>query len=181
VGIGLDRTLTFLPGVRSLSVSIPVVNDTLVLLGARDTAVLTILDNDAGGVVQFSAAAFGATEWAILPCTATQRVSRTGGAAGDVTVDFVALDGSATAGVDYIATSGTGTFAAGRTSQPILVLLQIDVGAQPPKPSRSSSATHWRRHPAGAPRCGSPTRSSGPSSSRAGAPMRACRVARGCS
>jgi hypothetical protein len=128
-------------------VTVPIINDTLdepnetvalqltnpqdgATLGARDTAVLTIVDNDTGGVVQFSAAVFGATECAAPPCNATLTVSRTGGAASGVTVDFATADGTALAGADYVATSGTVTFAAGQTSRPITVPLLTDAGAE---------------------------------------------------
>jgi hypothetical protein len=80
--------------------------------------------------VQFSTAVFSATECAALPCNATLTVSRTGGAASGVTVDFVTADGTAIAGTDYATTSGTVTFGAGQTSQPIRIPLQTDVGAE---------------------------------------------------
>ena len=42
-----------------------------------------------------------------------------------------AANGTAAAGVDYVATSGTVTFDAGQTSRPITVGLLTDVGANP--------------------------------------------------
>jgi hypothetical protein len=103
-------------------------------LGPRDTAVHTIVDNDTGGVVQFSAAIFSATECVAAPCNATLTVSRTGGAASGVTVDLVTADGTAIAGVDYVETSGTVTFAANQASRFITVPLLTDVGAQQADP-----------------------------------------------
>ena len=47
-------------------------------------------------------------------------------AAGDVTVDYDTADGSATAGADYTAASGTLTFAAGETSMTVSVALLHD-------------------------------------------------------
>jgi hypothetical protein len=103
------------------------------LVTGRDTATLLILDDDVGGVVQFSMTTFNATECAALPCNAVLTVSRAGGAASGVTVDFATADGTATSAADYVATTGTITFAAGQTSQAIRIPLQIDVGAQPVK------------------------------------------------
>jgi hypothetical protein len=145
-------TLTFAPGgtattVRTRTFTVPILQDKVVevtesvnlalsgptgaqLVVGRDSATLLILDEDMGGVVEFSAAVFSATECAALPCDATLTVSRTGGAAGDATVDFVTADGTATAGTDYVATSGTVTFAAGQTSRPITIPLLIDMGAE---------------------------------------------------
>jgi hypothetical protein len=60
-------------------------------------------------------------------------VTRTGGGASGVTVDFTTLDGTATAAADYVTTSGTLTFLAGQTSQPITVPLRIETGAQATK------------------------------------------------
>jgi hypothetical protein len=115
----------------NLALSGPVAGATVV--PGRGIATLLILDDDVGGVLQFSAATFNATECAALPCNAVLTVSRTGGAASGVTVDFATADGTATSAADYVATTGTITFAAGQTSQVIRIPLQIDVGAQPVK------------------------------------------------
>ena len=50
-----------------------------------------------------------------------------------MTVDFATADGTATAGADYVTTSGTVTFAAGQASQTIRIPLVIEPGAQAPK------------------------------------------------
>jgi hypothetical protein len=50
------------------------------LVVGRDSATLLILDDDMGGVVEFSAAVFSATECAALPCSATLTVSARSGA-----------------------------------------------------------------------------------------------------
>jgi hypothetical protein len=65
--------------------------------------------------LQFSAAAFGGVTDSGGSVDIT--VNRTGGAAGTVTVNYATSDGSATAGKDYAATSGTLTFNAGETSK----------------------------------------------------------------
>ena len=51
-------------------------------------------------------------------------------AAGDVTVDYATSDGTATAGADYTAASGTLTFAAGETEKTVSVALLHDGSAE---------------------------------------------------
>ncbi len=130
-------TLTFAPGQTSRTFSVPILNDTAMdgprtvalalsgagggaLLGARDTAVLTITDNDAAGSVQFSASAYSVGE---AGGTATVTVTRTGGSASGVTVQYATSDGTAHAGVDYAAAAGTLTFGAGETSRTFQVTI----------------------------------------------------------
>src|SRR5262249_40064469 len=57
------------------------------------------------------------------PGTAVIQVVRTGNTAGTVSVAFASADGTAVAGIDYVATSGTLSFAPGITTQAINVLL----------------------------------------------------------
>jgi hypothetical protein len=143
--------LTFGPGVAALNITVQTCSNTIddgdrtftvtlsapssgTAVGLRSTATVTIRDNDVGGTLQFSAAVFNATECAALPCNATLTVSRTGGAASGVTVDFTTADGTATAVSDYVAaTPGTIVFAAGQVSQVIRIPLQIEPGVQPIK------------------------------------------------
>jgi hypothetical protein len=134
------RTLTFGPNVAAQTVTIPIINDTLreasetvmlqltnpsggVSLGARDTAVLTITDNDVAGAVQFGQALYTVSETA---ATAAITISRTGGTASAVTVDFTTSDGTALAGTDYVLGTTTVTFAASQTMQTVLVTLLAD-------------------------------------------------------
>lgn len=70
------------------------------------------------GALQFSAANYS-TDEDVGDIMIT--VSRSGGTAGDVTVDYNTSDGSATAGDDYAATAGTLTFLDGETSQTFAV------------------------------------------------------------
>jgi subtilisin family serine protease len=127
---GADGTLTFLPGQTSKTIVIPIVNDTVnetpetftvtlsnpngggAILGTPTTTTVTITDNDPAGVVQFSQASYTVGEGG----TATITVTRTGGTAGSVTVDYATSDGSATKPGDYTASTGTLTFAAGATT-----------------------------------------------------------------
>ena len=132
-------TLTFEPGRMTRTVSIPILNDDVsesnesfqVLLsnltgfqaglGVPATSTVFILDNDTG--IQFS--------------TTRSSVSETVGVAaimvlrGDdlnvaVTVDYATSDGTATAGADYTARTGTLHFAAGETTQTILIPILDD-------------------------------------------------------
>ncbi len=134
------RTITFAATVTTQTVAIPILNDTVrdgnetvmlqltnpgggVSLGARDTAVLTITDNDVAGVVQFSQALYTASEPAP---TATITLSRTGGTASGVTVDFTTTDGTAVAGADYVPGNTTVTFGANQTTQTVIITLAPD-------------------------------------------------------
>ncbi len=82
------------------------------LLGSQNTAVLTVNDDDAPGVIQFSGASYTVGE---ARRRAIIKVTRTGGSASGAGVTYATSDGTATAGSDYTATSGTLTFAANQT------------------------------------------------------------------
>jgi subtilisin family serine protease len=88
------------------------------LLGSQSTAILTVTDNDAPGVIQFGAASYTVGE---AGRRATITVTRTGGSASGAGVTYATSDGTATAGSDYTATSGTLTFAANQTSKTFIV------------------------------------------------------------
>jgi large repetitive protein len=138
-------TLTFAAGVRTRTFTVKTLQDTLtegaetVLLrlgsasagtglGVQPTAVLTITDNDAGGRIAFGSASHVVAE---NRGTYLVPVTRTGGAAGPVTVDYTVTGGTATGGgVDYTLTAGTLTFAAGQTSATIPVVIADDVLAE---------------------------------------------------
>ena len=93
-------------------------------LGSPATAVVTITEDDLAGQVQFSTATAQAPENGGV---ATITVTRTGGAASGVTVDYAAAaGGSATAGVDFSLAAGTLTFGAGETSKTFAVTLDDD-------------------------------------------------------
>jgi hypothetical protein len=61
----------------------------------------------------------------------TITVSRTGGTASGVTVDYATGGGTATAGVDYTGNSGTLTFASGQTSRTFTVTILPDALDEP--------------------------------------------------
>ena len=87
-----------------------------VTLGPLTTATLTISDN--AGTFAFTAAAYTVLEDAT---NAVLTVVRTSGAAGTVFVDYQTLDGTAIAGSDYVAASGTLVFAPGVLASFIVV------------------------------------------------------------
>jgi plastocyanin len=79
-------------------------------LGSPSSATLTIVDNDSAGspgTLSFSAPSYSAGEAA---GGATVTVRRTGGSSGAVSVHYATSDGSAVAGSDYTAASGTINF-----------------------------------------------------------------------
>jgi hypothetical protein len=85
-------------------------------LGAPATATLTIVDNDSAptpGTLQFSAATYSVNEGA---GQATITVTRAGGSSGALSVSYGTTNGSAVAGSDYTAASGTLSWAASDTA-----------------------------------------------------------------
>jgi hypothetical protein len=125
-------TLTFPAGVTSQTFQIPILNPatpdpeddetvtvklsnpgTKLLLGSPSTATLTIVDDDPAGALDFKNLSYSASETGGL---ATVTVERVGGSGGDVSVDYTTSDGTATAGSDYTATSGTLTWNSGDAS-----------------------------------------------------------------
>jgi glucose/arabinose dehydrogenase len=135
-------TLNFANGETTKTFSIAILNDTLIegnetinltlsnptggaTLGSPNTAVLTIQDDDVAhpGTLQFSNATYAITENGGL---ATITVTRTGGSDGSVTVNYATSNGSATAGADYTAASGTLTFANGEITKTFTVAIIND-------------------------------------------------------
>jgi uncharacterized repeat protein (TIGR01451 family) len=129
-------TLTFGPGVTSQTFAVPIIDDTLfegnetftvtisnpgggAALGATTSATVTVIDNDAAptlainNVTQAEGNA-GTTNFVFT-------VTLTGSTALTTNVNYATADGTATAGSDYTATSGTLTFAPGVTTQTISV------------------------------------------------------------
>jgi hypothetical protein len=109
----LDNLLV--DGPRTFGVALTNVSATATL-GTPASATVTITDNEVGGSIQFSAGAFSVAELVGASTSAAVVVTRKGGTAGGVLVDFATADGTARAGQQYTATSGTLTFHAGNTS-----------------------------------------------------------------
>jgi hypothetical protein len=104
-------------GARSFTFQLTGISPAGGVIGAPASATVTIGDNDQGGTVQFSAAAYTVTEPASGDTSAVITVARTLGTAGGVLVDFATADGTARAGHNYVATSGTLTFDSTNTSK----------------------------------------------------------------
>ncbi|MBI2987507.1 MAG: hypothetical protein HYY45_12150 [Deltaproteobacteria bacterium] len=90
-------------------------------LATPDTAVLTILNDDV--VFHFSQGAYVVREGDGI---ATIEVTRIGDTANDVSVDYATSDDTATAGSDYVPTSGTLTFTASDTTKSFEVTILND-------------------------------------------------------
>ena len=79
---------------------------------------------DSAGTVQFGSPVYAVKKYggfALIP------VVRTGGSVGTVTVDYTTLDGTAIAGTNYVATSGTVDLHQ-RPDRPVLRVPIIDNG-----------------------------------------------------
>ena len=83
----------------------------------------TIINDDSAGKLQFSSQTFTVTEDA---GSAVITVNRVDGATGTVTVNAATSNGTATAGSDYTATSGTLTFSQGETSKTFFIPIAND-------------------------------------------------------
>jgi Calx-beta domain len=139
-------TLTFTPGQSSKTILVPIVKDTRVetpetillqlenptdeaMLGTPPTAVLTIVDNDKGGVLRWSSGASSVKESADQ---VVLTVRRSGGSASDVSVDYTIAGVTATAGADFSGPlTGTLQFGAGVSSQKLTIPVAADGEAEP--------------------------------------------------
>ena len=130
--------------VADKTITIPIVDDTLTegsesftvnlsgpgggaTLGTPSSATVTIQDNDVAGTFAFSSATYSVGEAA---GTATITVNRTIGTSGTATVDYATSNGTATAGSDYTATSGTLTFIDGVDTQTFTVPIINDTDVE---------------------------------------------------
>jgi glucose/arabinose dehydrogenase len=128
-------TLTFADGETSKTFAIPIINDTIAegtesfsaalvsatgaSLGTKRTTPITILDDDDAA----SSFAFGQSAYEIKEngTQATITVQRSGSTTTAATVQYATSNGTATAGSDYTATTGTLSFTAGETSKTFVV------------------------------------------------------------
>jgi CSLREA domain-containing protein len=128
-----SNTLTFAPGETSKTVNVSVIGDTLVepnetfnfnLSNATNATIAdgqgigTITNDDLGGAIQFSASTINITE---NSPTVLLTVTRNGGAASGISVDYATANGTAVAGQDYAASSGSLNFGANETSKTFTV------------------------------------------------------------
>jgi hypothetical protein len=100
---------------------------------AGGPATLTIRDDDVAvdGVLQFSAAAYPQIETNAGTTTVTVTVTCSAGSTGTTSVTWTSSDGSATAGSDYVAGTGTLTFAPGETAKTFTVTILGDTTPEP--------------------------------------------------
>jgi uncharacterized repeat protein (TIGR01451 family) len=138
----VSGTLTFAPGVTSQTVTVPVVgelvkepeetfflrmaNPTNALLGDPE-GVGTIVDNDG---ILISVADLTVREGA-TNSTAAFKLTLSKSFNQSIAVSYQTVDGTATAGADYQAASGTVTFAAGTTTQTVNVTVLPDILEEP--------------------------------------------------
>lgn len=139
-----NGTLLFNPGETSKSVGVAIINDLLdeadetinlalsnpsnAYLGTPSSAIVTIVDNDEAPKVQWSTAGFTVNEnggAATLTAVLSAPSSKT------ITVGYTTQNGTASAGSDYTATSGTLTFAPGENSKTLAVALLDDTVDEP--------------------------------------------------
>ncbi|MFL7790658.1 MAG: Calx-beta domain-containing protein [Anaerolineae bacterium] len=137
--VSASGTLTFTPGVTIQTFSVAIINDpfdedneTAILtlssahgatLDGANPATLTILDNDDPPTVDFGSAAYSITE---NEGTLTMNVTLDSPSGRTITVTYTTSDGTATAGEDYVAISGTLVFTPGITNQTITITIISD-------------------------------------------------------
>jgi hypothetical protein len=135
-----DGTVTFPPGSTTQTIAIPTTGDTLYegaetivlqlvdpsvgTLATPDVTTVTVTDDDIPGTIQFGATAYRIAENAGL---ATVRITRTGtNLASEVTAQFTTINGTATAGADYVNATRMLTFAAGETFKDVTIQILDD-------------------------------------------------------
>jgi hypothetical protein len=135
-------TLTFAPGQTTRTLTVPTNANTLAAgsrtlllsltnpvggatFGRQSTTLVTILDRDKAGTIEFGASAYSAYEgnaYALI------RMTRTGGAGSGASVVFTASGGSATPGVNYTEVLAEPVvFGPGQTSRNVTVPLFDDI------------------------------------------------------
>ena len=130
--------LTFAVGVTTRTFAVRILDDSLVetpetvllnlsgltgvgFIGSQSNAVLTITDNDVS--LEFASANYVVQE---SGPNAIISVLRTGDTNGTVSVNYGTSDGSATAGADYVAQTGTLTFGPGETNKSFSITILQD-------------------------------------------------------
>jgi Calx-beta domain-containing protein len=129
--VASSGTLAFPVGTTTRTVSVPVNGDTTVepnedfFVNLQNPVNASIADgqgqgvilNDDGVTIVINDVTVAEGDTGTVNATFSVDLSEV--AATDVTVDFATADGTATAGVDYVATSGSLLFPAGTTTQPV--------------------------------------------------------------
>ena len=147
---GLDYTATsgmlvFTNGIATNTFTVPIINNSLVMgdrtftvslssptppgqLLPPSTQTVTIIDNNAG--LSFSSPTYTVLKTGVA---ATITVLRTDNTNAVSSVNFATINGTAVAGLDYIATNGTFVFTNGQTSQTFSVTVINNTVVQPDK------------------------------------------------
>ncbi|HKG45453.1 MAG TPA: Calx-beta domain-containing protein, partial [Pyrinomonadaceae bacterium] len=142
-------TLNFAPGELTKFISIPLINDTLfenanetftitlsnptnsAILLTSATTTVTINDNEGQPFVSMSASPIRVTEGDSGTKTLTFRLSLSNASVQVVTVDYATVNGTATAGSDYVAASGTVTIPAGSLFVNTTITINGDTTVEP--------------------------------------------------
>jgi len=142
--VSVSQTLVFLPGETKKDVAITIVDDKLaegnetfkvrlsnpvngtLSPSLLSEAIVTIVDDDKAGTVQFSGPTYVVTEPVSGTTTVDITVTRTGGDAGPATVTYATADGTATAGEDYVAAGGVLTFGVGDVKKTFTITVNAD-------------------------------------------------------
>jgi sugar lactone lactonase YvrE len=145
----VSGTLDFAAGELSKSINVPILNDNLfegagetfnvnlssptggALLSSPSTTVVTLQDNESRPAVFTASATVQQSEGDAGLNTFVINVTLSNPSVETVTVDFATSDGTATAGSDYVANSGTLTFAPGATSASVNVSINGDTTIEP--------------------------------------------------
>jgi hypothetical protein len=145
--VAASGTLTFAPGITTQTVSVLVNGDTAVepdetfvvtlssptnaVLGGTTQGVGTILNNDAAALPSLVIDSTTVTEGNGGTAPATFTVTLSSASSQSVTVAYATANITAAAGSDYVAASGTLTFAAGTTTRTVAVLVNGDTAVEP--------------------------------------------------
>ena len=145
-------TLTFAAGETSKTITVNVKGDTtiepdetfFVNLSSPTNAVIT--DGQGVGTIKNDDPDLKINNIKVIEgnagtSVATFTVSLTSASSSDVSVDYATADGTATAGSDYVPTSGTITIPAGSTSATVQVPIIGDTAVKPTRRSLSTSPT----------------------------------------
>ena len=151
--VAKSGTLSFAPGVSTRPISVTVNGDTTVepnesfsvTLSSPTNAVIgsatgsgTITNDDtAPGLPSLALGNVSLMEGHSGTTLATFTATLSAASAQIVTVNYATANGTATAGSDYIAASGTLTFAPGVSTRPINVTVNGDTTVEPTEPSAS--------------------------------------------
>jgi len=150
---GLDYTATsgvlvFTNGIATNTFTVPIINNSLVMgdrtfslslsaptppgqLAYPSNQVVTIIDNNSG--LSFSRPSYTVLKTGVAATITVLRVDNTNIVSS---VNFATIDGTALAGLDYIATNGTFVFTNGETSKTFSVIVINNTMVQPDKTVR---------------------------------------------